>query len=692
MRVRIDKIVAKNLGPLTDFSEEFGQFNLIYSKNEKGKTFLTEFIIRCLFKNTKRWSLRKEGSGKVWVSGLEDEPIAFTPSKRPKLEDWMEDKGLPPALVNLVVAKGAEAEIADVRGGIDKHIVREILSEKRILDNIEDNISTTVKNAILESGTIKISIRGEGKKYQDLNKEIETIKKLIIEIGTEYSLGELERLKIQKKKDEEKFGTQRKAKYHKAYIIAQNIEMIEKNLSQLDEREISNISNKIENLKKSQKKLTRKEKEYKQAKQDSQTFQWLESLLDNYRSFTTKTIEKPNRVFLYLTILLFLCGGISLFWWDKVITLVLFAATFGIFIFYFDRYYKATKNFGEHSELKKLKEEFAERIGLEIKNTATIQSELKKYQKAPGEEANLKNEINNLKDEINELVVFIEQGFSKLRGNKIDESNWNVELTKLDRQVKNLKENKRIEQEKLMELKVDESDYLKEKIDVAYSRQTYKHLDEKINTINKRIEENEDELKTIKHKICQITGNDFSISFEKAFENLQIKRLEKEKELKTIKSEIVAGNTVYKVLYNLHQKEDVKITEGLASENITILLQALTKRYKFISMDDEYLKVSDDIQDFYLKDLSTGAQEQIMLALRIGFSSQLLKKDSMFLILDDAFQHSDWPKREILVNKLADIAKKGWQIIYFTMDDHIRDCFEKIGNSKLNNDYKKICL
>ncbi len=109
-------------------------------------------------------------------------------------------------------------------------------------------------------------------------------------------------------------------------------------------------------------------------------------------------------------------------------------------------------------------------------------------------------------------------------------------------------------------------------------------------------------------------------------------------------------------------------------------------------MEDEYLKVSDDIQDFYLKDLSTGVQEQIMLALRIGFSSQLLKKESMFLILDDAFQHSDWPKREILINKLADVAKNGWQIIYFTMDDHIKDLFDKIGSSKLHNDYKKILL
>ncbi|GAH52718.1 unnamed protein product, partial [marine sediment metagenome] len=62
MGIRIDKISVKDLGPIKDFSSEFGLFNLIYSRNEKGKTFLTEFIIRSLFKYVKRWSyLREKG-------------------------------------------------------------------------------------------------------------------------------------------------------------------------------------------------------------------------------------------------------------------------------------------------------------------------------------------------------------------------------------------------------------------------------------------------------------------------------------------------------------------------------------------------------------------------------------------------------------------------------------------------------
>ena len=81
-----------------------------------------------------------------------------------------------------------------------------------------------------------------------------------------------------------------------------------------------------------------------------------------------------------------------------------------------------------------------------------------------------------------------------------------------------------------------------------------------------------------------------------------------------------------------------------------------------------------------------------MLALRIGFASKVLKQDTLFLILDDAFQHSDWDKRKILVSKLADIASGGWQIIYFSMDNHIRELFDKTVSRFKKDEYRFIEL
>jgi uncharacterized protein YhaN len=141
----------------------------------------------------------------------------------------------------------------------------------------------------------------------------------------------------------------------------------------------------------------------------------------------------------------------------------------------------------------------------------------------------------------------------------------------------------------------------------------------------------------------------------------------------------------------LRKEEDNKIQEGLQSDVVLKPLLDLTDNYKKLTLDGENLLISDDYRDFCLRDLSTGIKEQIMLALRIGFSTRILKQDTLFLILDDAFQHSDWGRRKILIKKLARIAKSGWQVIYLSMDDHIRKLFEKEG-AGFREEYRSIEL
>ena len=62
-------------------------------------------------------------------------------------------------------------------------------------------------------------------------------------------------------------------------------------------------------------------------------------------------------------------------------------------------------------------------------------------------------------------------------------------------------------------------------------------------------------------------------------------------------------------------------------------------------------------------------------------------QDALFLILDDAFQHSDWHRRERLVAEMVAVARQGWQILYFTMDDHIRDLFHQWVRPEFNEQY-----
>jgi uncharacterized protein YhaN len=100
------------------------------------------------------------------------------------------------------------------------------------------------------------------------------------------------------------------------------------------------------------------------------------------------------------------------------------------------------------------------------------------------------------------------------------------------------------------------------------------------------------------------------------------------------------------------EQEDARIADGLKRDELTRPLQALTVgRYNRIKQDEEsgLVLVTDEDEEYPLADTSTGAQEQILLALRIGFASIAMEGQTAFLILDDAFQHSDWDRRKNLI-------------------------------------------
>ena len=77
-----------------------------------------------------------------------------------------------------------------------------------------------------------------------------------------------------------------------------------------------------------------------------------------------------------------------------------------------------------------------------------------------------------------------------------------------------------------------------------------------------------------------------------------------------------------------------------------------------------------------------------MIALRMMFARRYLGDVPGFLLLDDAFQHSDWNRRELLVDHtLSLVRERGWQVFYFTMDNHLRDLFKERADNQLGVDF-----
>lgn len=874
MAIRIERILVKNCGPLKEFNEVLSDLNLIYSENERGKSFLVEFIIHCLFKNKSFWQLRETGQGKLFLKGLGNKTIEFTPSKgQKKLEDFLEkqQKGLPPSLSKLLIVKEGETEIVKNEYGVDKNAFKEILSPRRVLDEIDRQITPTLKKAKLENGELIIEKRGEGGNYFNLKEKISQIEELIKYIVNEYEQGELKDLEFKKEELKKTRDLLIKAKKHEAYllneklknlirrkdeipesllkelkslindysILNKNLETLNRDLNAINiqtkqlpelfkkrdillnakrheayklkkeieniEKELTKISDEVlyqiqQNIAKYKDKIIEKEEKSKileELKIKSRDYSWLETAKENYIRFLNSDLNIGSSFSLlpYLSALSLISGIVFVFIDQKAggIAFFIFSAlTAG---YYFTKLKKSFKNYKQADELKSIKNEFFAKFGKELESLTQLENILNEQERSFHDSETYEKEINRLNLELQSIIKNMEELFKKAGFSNISEDKWDEkftelknqrnlllkeyqrlkgrldeleveeseyelidpgekfnkkELEKIEKEIAGLeqlkkqeelkKEDKKADEQKLNKIKeeiikkfnllskeaLNESDW---KIKLEELEQTRKGIENEIKEIEgklsglgvsehefekddpgkifspleldsverqiteieEKIRKRNEELTKLRDKIIQHTGVDSSADWNEMIEKVYSKRNELLKTLSDIEAKIISGIFVHETIEELQKQEDEKLLEKLNSEDIINLIQRLTGRYKALSFDEKDIVISDDYFSFNIKDLSTGAKEQVMIALRIGFAKSIFKGETAFLIFDDAFQHSDYKKRPLLIDTLIELAHDGWQIIYLTMDDHIRDLFrEKLFNRAVN--FKEISL
>ena len=293
--------------------------------------------------------------------------------------------------------------------------------------------------------------------------------------------------------------------------------------------------------------------------------------------------------------------------------------------------YDSSKYVGQNEELKNIKEEFKNRIGKELTDIALLKTILKEQEEFNSKLKVIEKQLYELEGELQVLHSSIKHKVFNLTKEEIEESKWNVTVEDLKRKHKSLKKQIDDEKEKLYKLGIDETDYLQEDVGIKYSQEEFKKIESEIEKIKNEIKTKETEFESLRSKVCSKTKDDLSIGWEQLFENLRNIRFDKQNQLNELEAKIIAGIIVHNVISQLRKEEDIKIREGLESEIVLEPLKDLTQRYSRLALEGDALIVSDDYDNFALKDLSTGAREQVMLALRIGFGSKLLKQDSLFL-------------------------------------------------------------
>ncbi len=693
MTFRIDRIKVNRAGPLeSHFDFEPGDLNLIYGKNETGKTYVVESLIKFLFKTNKRalvdWKIRGwDIAGKAIVSGLKSDPVTFTMSGQ-KLEDYWEDGlGLPRDLSRLLVVRAGETGLAEEGDGVGRDILKDYLSGEGLLDRVDKNIPKTIKKAKVEDRQITVDQRGDlvRKRVASLRRR-KDLQSLIDDVEGERGYTSGDACSLQKKKEElgAQLETLEDAKRYHAAQLAERIQGLQSEKSGLPtEADLASLERDVRTWVSQEAKIKTTSEDLQKLESTSADFQWTKHALDEYRQLTSGAAGGGHRKVFMLLALLSVTGTVAFGLLGLRVPLIVSAVLSVLFgsMTYGDLK-KAASFAGENTELEKLKAEYRNRFGSDLTDRATLQTKWEELNKSQILAAPLREALGELSEATGTLKRDTAAALKDWTGSEVPAEEWRATIRDFRERNVGLQGQIASIGIELRALLVPDDKYVKEDPGEKWDSERYAEVTKGLSVTDEALKQEEEELEMLKVRVAQETGLANS-DWEDLITDLRVKREKAAQEYRECTAEILAGIQVHTVIEDFRQDENSRIAQGLERDELTEPLQALTGRYRSIRLDDEkggLVVTSDSDEDYPLASMSTGAREQIFLALRMGFASIAMEGQTGFLILDDAFQHSDWERRSKLVARTLSFVESGWQVFYFTMDDHIRGLFQKEGD------------
>ena len=702
-----EKIIAVNIkkvsiiasGPIKSFEKEFSRLTVVYAKNEKGKTCIVENIIASIFKGRKDKTpiLRKEfinDSTEIKISGLDHKLVTFSPNTAEKIDTYYqsEKKVMPKSLFKLLYVKGADTEIESYEGGINKTYIKSLFSKQKVYKIILDSIPREIYNTTIENGAIKEGDR-RGTFYkiyiQGLQK-LEGIKKVASEFYSK--LSETEVLKIDKqieklKKDKQE---QNKAKRHLAFKTAQKLNDVKNELAKISDTDIEQLDRSIHEYSITKKRLLEKESEIKLYKDPVNDENWLDEAYKIYFQYSNTQKTSSRMPFVIAAFISFSIAFLSLFFKTPIIPWVFLAiSVLSLFLFIYKNKEKTQVSEKTITEIKK---DFKRQFGKELNSIANFEPLKKELYRQKTDKDRVKSEIDGFSNDLTKLSIIINRAFLSIGYKDVTQNNWENLLNELRVKLKKNREQKAILDERVRSLDIDINDYIKDPGKVEYSRERVRMIEEKIKELDGIRENEKIKFNNIRKDLSDFIGSSAQESLEEINNKINDYISNCESDIAGSVSDIFAGSIMNEVLEELIKEEDKQLEAYLNDKLIIDLIKKITGKYDKLSIQGEDIIVWEQDNNYYLKNLSTGAQEQILLALRIGIAKKITNKENLFIILDDAFQYSDWHRRTKLIEQAVNIVKEGWQLIYFTMDDHIKEEFEKAAKGLSKNDFSLIKL
>ena len=645
--MKINKIKINSYGKLKEKDVELKDgINIIYGKNESGKSTLLNFIVNSFYGISKNKKGKEYSDVEKYTPWLGEEfsgKLEYELNNKNKYEIYRNFKKKNPKIFN------ENMEDISKEFNIDKSKGNEFFYEQTKVDEGLFLSTVVVGQQEVKLGKQEQNILvqkianlvGTGDDNVSYKRAIDRInRRLLDEIGTQRSREKPINI-INKKIEDLEQKKQELEKYEDIkYEIEENKNKLEEEISDLNNKnnllkeiKIINEKEKIEkekikikeNIKKEniEKIKLIKEKINKIKNENKNIFE-----LNNEKTINNKKINneknKLNKkiiiVFIFLLIINFLQ---FIFIKNKLINYI-FLLTVPMTLIYFiisknklNKKIKKQKNIDENN-LKNI-----EKINLEINN---LNNEINLLEKNNN---NLEKEINNLKSNLNLKINLEKEKIKNKYLNKIEKSeiinfinleNINYEIEKLQNEINNKKIRSHT-------LELDQ-----------------KNIEPKLDNLSKIEEE------LVNNNERMSTLNKLNLSFELAKEILA----ESYEEMR---------NTV-----------TPKFTQEL-SKNISEITE---KKYSKIMFNDEQGLIVELESGNYVpaSKLSIGTIDQLYLSLRLSMIDEL-SEENLPIILDEAFAYYD-TERLTNILKYLDEKYKTHQIILFTCTNREKEILEKI--------------
>ena len=140
--------------------------------------------------------------------------------------------------------------------------------------------------------------------------------------------------------------------------------------------------------------------------------------------------------------------------------------------------------------------------------------------------------------------------------------------------------------------------------------------------------------------------------------------------------------TAIGIFEEIESEEEEKIASLFGKDSATSayfreITSGIYEEAEFIV--DDIKKIQTKLKDGSTLDaenLSGGAYDQLYFSIRLALGEKLLKGNEGFFIMDDPFIKADIERLQRQIDILKRVSELGWQIIYFTAKDEIRNVLE----------------